>query len=52
MVDAAALAELLIAKRLITEGEYLEAVTIAMEREAKRYQDILSERLGTKVTLA
>jgi hypothetical protein len=52
LVDSAALAELLIAKGLITEAEYLEAIAVGMEREARRYEQILSERTGTNVTLA
>ena len=52
LVDSAGLAELLISKSVITEDEYLEAMAAAMEREAARYQQLLSDRLGTNVTLA
>lgn len=51
MADHSALAELLIAKGVFTHAEYMEALASGMEREAKRYQDLLSSRLGTKVTL-
>jgi hypothetical protein len=54
MVTDQAVAELLIAKGIITNDEYLEAVASCMEREAQRYEDILNERLGGpgRVTLA
>lgn len=52
LVDSAALAELLISKGVITEAEYLEAMATGMEREAKRYEEILSRRFGKPITLA
>jgi fructose/tagatose bisphosphate aldolase len=52
MVDSSAMAELLIAKGVITEDEYAEAIASGMEREAAIYAKRLSERLGIKVTLA
>lgn len=52
LVDSAALAELLIGKGIITEDEYVEAIATGMEREAKAYEDRLSERTGQKITLA
>lgn len=52
LVDSAALAELLINKGIITLEEYQDVLAVAMEREAKRYEELLSTRLGTKVTLA
>jgi hypothetical protein len=51
MVDSSALAELLIAKGVITEDEYSEAIAAGMEREAKAYEHRLSGKLGTNVTL-
>lgn len=51
MVDSSALAELLIAKGIITEDEYAEAIAAGMEREAKAYEDRLSEHYGRKITL-
>lgn len=52
MSDMSGLAKLLIEKGIITEDEYTEAITEAMEREKDRYETILSERYGRKVTLA
>jgi len=52
MVDQGALAKLLIAKGVFTEAEYLEALADAMEAEKHRYEEILSELLGKKITLA
>ena len=51
LVDSSALAELLIAKGVISEAEYLEAIAAGMEREARNYEERLSQKLGTKVTL-
>jgi hypothetical protein len=52
MAEHAGLAKLLIAKGIITEAEYFEAMASAMEDEAKLYEDELSRRTGSKVTLA
>lgn len=52
LVDSAALAWLLVSKGVITEDEYLDALASGMEREARRYEALLSERHGTKITLA
>ena len=52
MTDHGSLAKLLVDKGVITEAEYLEAIAAGMEREQARYEQILSERVGTKVTLA
>jgi hypothetical protein len=54
LVDSSALAGLLIAKGVITEDEYLEAITAGMEREAEDYQARLRQRFGpdTNITLA
>ena len=52
LVDSSALAELLIAKGVITDDEYLEAIAAGMEREAAAYQARISAKLGTEVTLA
>lgn len=51
MVNDAALARLLIAKGVITLEEYEAEVTAEMQREVKRYEDRLTERYGTKITL-
>ena len=51
LVDSGALAELLIKKGVISEAEYLEAIAAGMEREAKNYEERLSRKLGTKITL-
>lgn len=52
LINDAALVRLLIAKGLITEEEYSEAVVEEAEREVKRYEDRLTAALGSKVTLA
>lgn len=52
MVNDQAIANLLMAKGIITQEEYAEAVTVAMETEAARYEKHLSDHYGTKVTLA
>lgn len=51
LVDGSALAELLMAKGIITSDEYLEAIAVGMEREKARYEQILSRRTGTRITL-
>ncbi len=51
MVENSALARVLMAKGLITQGEYLKALADAMEEEQTRYQDRLSQQFGRKVTL-
>jgi hypothetical protein len=54
MVTDEGLATLLIAKGVITLDEYTEAVTVAMEAEQARYEQLLTERFGglAKFTLA
>lgn len=52
MADHAGLAGLLIAKGVFTEDEYLEAIAGSMETEKARYEKLLSERHGKKITLA
>lgn len=49
--DHAALVRLLIAKGIVTDEEYLEAVADEAEQEKARYEQRLLERLGAKVTL-
>ena len=51
LVDSSALAELLISKGVITEDEYLEAIAAAMEREARTYEQRLSDHFGKTITL-
>lgn len=52
MADHGSLAKLLIDKGIITEDEYLTAIADGAEREKARYEQILTDRLGTKITLA
>jgi hypothetical protein len=49
--EHSALAKLLIAKGLITEDEYIEAVAEGMRREVARYEEVLSKHFGMPVTL-
>lgn len=51
MSNHAGLVRLLIAKGVITEPEYLQAICDEMNREAERYEQQLSERTGKKITL-
>lgn len=51
MVDHSGLVRLLIDKGLITEAEYIEAITEAMETEVNKYERLLTEKLGSKITL-
>ena len=52
MADMAGLVQLLIKKGVISEQEYLEAIATSAEQEKKRYEDHLSNLLGSKITLA
>lgn len=51
LVDSGALAALLIAKGVITEVEYAEALAFGMEREVNTYEARLSAEYGMPVTL-
>lgn len=51
MCDSAALAGLLIAKGVITDEEYATACRDKMRAEVEAYEQRLSDRLGTKITL-
>lgn len=51
MSDQGALARLLIAKGVITEDEYTEAIAEGMRREVALYEQTLSKQLGRRVTL-
>lgn len=51
-VEHTALVRILIAKGVFTEEEYISELADEAEREKARYEQMLSEKLGTKVTLA
>lgn len=51
MVEHGALARLLIAKGVITDAEYMEALAEGMEAEQRMYEERLSVRFGAKITL-
>lgn len=51
MSDHCALVRLLIAKGVITDAEYREAITQTMNEEYQRYQDELTTTLGKPVKL-
>ena len=51
MLESNAIGELLIKKGLITEEEYMIAITEAAEKEADRYQEHLTDITGANVTL-
>lgn len=51
MCDHAAIVKLLMDKGIITELEYLEAITVQMEAEVKRYEMFLSTKMGSTITL-
>jgi SOS response regulatory protein OraA/RecX len=52
MVEHAALARLLIAKGVITEEEYMQALAEGAEAEKQQYEDRLRARFGRNVRLA
>lgn len=52
LVNDLAIARLLIEKGVFTLAEYHEAIAEAMESEQARYEQILSDATGSKVTLA
>lgn len=52
MVDHCGLVKLLIAKGVLTEEEYIAAITESMAEEVQRYEERLSKRLGGIVRLA
>lgn len=52
LVNDGALAKLLIDKGLITEAEYLAAITAGMNAEVERYEQHLSEKTGHPCRLA
>lgn len=51
MVQDSALAQLLMRKGMITEGEYWSAIADAMEREQALYEQWLADQTGTPVHL-
>lgn len=51
MVDAGALAELLVLKGIITHEEYLDAIARMMEHEAKKYEEWAQKNIGPNVKL-
>lgn len=52
MIGDAALAGLLIAKGVFTLEEYVEAQAKEAQAEVRRYENRLSQRMGTEVRLA
>jgi hypothetical protein len=52
LVNQAAVVRLLVAKGIITEEEYYEALVKEAEAEVRSYEQALSERLKAKITLA
>jgi hypothetical protein len=50
-VSSAAIATLLIEKGIFTIGEYEDALAIAMEKEAREYEERLSRDTGTTIKL-
>ena len=52
MVDSSALANLLIAKGIISEDEYFKALAERMEAEVKSYTERIEARIGGKINLA
>ena len=51
LVDHASLTRLLMAKGLISEEEYAEAIAEGMEAEVRRFEELLSKRTGRSVSL-
>lgn len=52
MVENSALVKLLIGKGILTDEEWAHALADGMEAEVRLYEQWLSERLGTTITLA
>lgn len=52
MVEHAALVKLLLAKGVITQAEFEQGLTEAMNAEADSYEKRLSEAIGGQITLA
>lgn len=52
MADHGSLAKLLIDKGIITQDEYLDAIADGQEREQARYEKLLTDRTGQRITLA
>ena len=52
MSDQGGLVKLLIAKGVITEAEYLDAITEMMAEEVHAYETELARLTGAKITLA
>lgn len=52
MVQNSALANLLINKGVITHVEYFTALRDGMKQEVEKYQNLLGEHYGTKVSLS
>lgn len=50
--DLSSLVELLVALKVITLEQYESAIAQGMEKEQKRYEELLSRRFGTVVKLA
>lgn len=51
MIEHGALVRLLIKKGLITEEEYMAELVAGVEDERRQYEERLSARYGTKITL-
>lgn len=51
MTDHAGFVKLLIRKGVITEEEYLDAITGSMNEEVERYEKHLSKQYNKKITL-
>jgi hypothetical protein len=51
MVENSALVRLLISKGILTEEEWAQALADGMEDEVRLYEQWLSEKLGTTITL-
>ena len=51
LCDQAGLIRLLVSKGIITEEEYLDAITAEMNAEVERYEKRLSEKTGSNITL-
>jgi hypothetical protein len=51
LVETSALGGLLVAKGIVTEEEYAEAIVTAMEREVASYEQRLKAKTGQDITL-
>lgn len=51
LINQAALSELLVAKGIITDEEYIDKILEKLEQEVRSYEQLLTQQKGVKVKL-